>query len=198
MRKRLARQAAVLRLRTLSSGECQRRSAALAHRLMQWEPFHAARAVLLFAPIARSKIPEVDLTPLATLAITRGGPHLYVPRVDWNAGRLIPTRVLNWAADLIPGPRGVCEPAPSADTIDPAQLDLILVPGLAFNHAGHRLGRGGGFYDRFLAHESRRAPLVAVCFDRQLADAPIPTEPHDIAMHVIITESRTFIAGENT
>jgi len=63
--------------------------------------------------------------------------------------------------------------------------DLVLVPGLAFDRHGHRLGRGGGFYDRWL--EKTGLPTIGLCFSCQLVDA-IPCEPHDIHVHAVLTE----------
>jgi 5-formyltetrahydrofolate cyclo-ligase len=153
--------------------------------------------VLLFAPIANARIAEVDLSYLAVQCASAGAPLLYVPRVDWEANRMIPTIIHRWHEDLVPGPRGVCEPPATAETSDPGEIDLILLPGLAFDGGGGRLGRGGGFYDRFLADPSLRAVMVGVCFDRQIVDTPLPTESHDIPVHLVVSESRTILTGEN-
>lgn len=78
---------------------------------------------------------------------------------------------------LAAGPHGVLEPLGTA--VGVADVDLVVVPGLAFTTDGVRLGRGGGHYDRFLA--SCPAPAIGVCFAEQLVDA-LPVEPHDIRM----------------
>ena len=65
--------------------------------------------------------------------------------------------------------------------------DLVLVPGLAFSHAGHRLGRGGGFYDRLLTGRAQGAVKVGICFASQLLDA-VPTEPHDAVLDAVISD----------
>jgi 5-formyltetrahydrofolate cyclo-ligase len=65
--------------------------------------------------------------------------------------------------------------------------DLVLVPGLAFSRAGHRLGRGGGFYDRLLAGRARGAVKIGVCFSLQLHDE-VPTEKHDVVLDVVISD----------
>ena len=77
------------------------------------------------------------------------------------------------------GEFGVLEPDPDrAARIAPDRLDLVIVPGVAFTAGGARLGRGGGFYDRFLARVPDPTPRVGVAFRCQVFDQ-IPTEPHD-------------------
>jgi 5-formyltetrahydrofolate cyclo-ligase len=73
----------------------------------------------------------------------------------------------------------------------PDQIDLILVPGLAFSKGRHRLGRGGGFFDRLLAGRGASAFKLAACFSFQIVDV-IPTEPHDVVLDAVATEERVF------
>jgi 5-formyltetrahydrofolate cyclo-ligase len=70
----------------------------------------------------------------------------------------------------------------------PEAMDLILVPGLAFSQDRHRLGRGGGFFDRLLAGRAKQAFKLGVCFSFQLLDS-VPTEAHDIVMDAIVTDN---------
>jgi 5-formyltetrahydrofolate cyclo-ligase len=70
------------------------------------------------------------------------------------------------------------------------KIDLIVVPGSAFSRDGHRLGRGGGLFDRLLADPAAAAYKLGVCFDFQLLES-IPIEPHDIVMDTVVTEEIT-------
>ncbi|WP_395742701.1 5-formyltetrahydrofolate cyclo-ligase [Prosthecobacter sp.] len=97
-------------------------------------------------------------------------------------------RLVSSMEDLHRGQMNVWEPKPHCPIIDIAALDIILVPGLAFTHDGRRLGRGGGYYDRLLAHPSCRAQRIAIAFGLQIVDH-ITTEFHDQHIHQIITES---------
>ena len=71
--------------------------------------------------------------------------------------------------------------------IDPSDLDVVVVPGLAFDPLGHRLGRGAGFYDFFLKSVSERTTRVGACFSLQLLSA-VPTDEHDQRVHLVVTE----------
>ena len=91
-----------------------------------------------------------------------------------------------------PGRWNLMEPDPEHCTVvAPAEIDLLLVPGLAFSRAGGRLGRGGGFYDRFLSEVHPRAVKLGVCFHVQLFPE-LPLEAHDCAMDQIVTEAEVI------
>jgi 5-formyltetrahydrofolate cyclo-ligase len=68
----------------------------------------------------------------------------------------------------------------------PFEPDLVLVPGLAFTRDGHRLGRGGGFYDRLLAGRAKEAVKIGICFELQLVES-LPVEPHDIVLDLVVS-----------
>ena len=79
--------------------------------------------------------------------------------------------------------------------VEPAEIDLILVPGTAFDVRGHRIGQGGGYYDRYL--NRTRAVRVGVCHDFALLSA-VPSEAHDARMDIVVTPGRTVIIREET
>ncbi|MEI8353625.1 MAG: 5-formyltetrahydrofolate cyclo-ligase [Lentisphaerota bacterium] len=90
---------------------------------------------------------------------------------------------------LITGHKGIREPAVRIPIL-PWNVDCFIVPGLAFDSHGGRLGYGKGYYDRILAQAARTVRIVAVCYDWQVIDDPLPLEPHDIRVHMIITDQR--------
>ena len=92
-------------------------------------------------------------------------------------------------SDLKIGHYGVKEPIDACEDLPLKELDLLIVPGLAFSPDGYRLGRGGGFYDRvcIAAHNSKKCG-VAYC--EQLLNEPIPVEPHDVKLDFVVTPSR--------
>lgn len=133
---------------------------------------------------------EVDLRPLL-LDLARGGGTVALPVVASAPGepprlehRVMPSE----AGLLVRGRFGVMEPPPSSPLVDPREVGVALVPGLAASRGGSRLGYGGGFYDAFLrASPARR---VGVVFGPCLVDA-LPSEPHDARLDVIATEDET-------
>jgi 5-formyltetrahydrofolate cyclo-ligase len=78
----------------------------------------------------------------------------------------------------------------SLTVVPPMKIDLIVTPGLAFDARGSRLGRGGGFYDRFLAEPQLVAARVGIALDEQIVDA-VPTDSWDVSMHAVVTDTRT-------
>ena len=84
-------------------------------------------------------------------------------------------------------------PKADSDLHLPEAIDLVLVPALAFSRDRHRLGRGGGFFDRLLGGRGAGAFKLGVCFSFQVVDA-MATEPHDVIMDAVVTESETLIA----
>ena len=77
------------------------------------------------------------------------------------------------------------------DVADISQIEMVVVPAVAYDRRGNRVGRGKGYYDRLLS--STRAAKVGVGFDFQLLDEEIPSEPHDVAVDMVITESRRIV-----
>lgn len=111
--------------------------------------------------------------------------ELYLPRVNGDDIDVVKFST----TDIETGSYNILEPT-NNDLLDPEELDLIIVPGVAFDRNGNRCGRGKGFYDRFLA--KTHAITIAVCFDCQLVDE-LPTEPHDIpAMHIVTNSFKTL------
>jgi len=136
------------------------------------------RSALLFWPLAD----EPDFGKLFDLARNACLPR-YCPDTDSYEAAVI----RDPDADLSPGRFGIPEPRPECPALPLKQLDLVLVPGVAFSPCGARLGRGRGFYDRLLRRVSGRK--IGVAFDEQIVEA-IPSEAHDEPVDGIITPTR--------
>jgi 5-formyltetrahydrofolate cyclo-ligase len=150
--------------------------------------FGSARAVLLTLPF-RS---EWDATLLARIAI-ESGKRVAVPRVDAAARVLALHSIDDVDLHAAPGFRGIPEPHASQPSVAPESIEWALVPGVAFDVEGRRLGYGGGYYDRLLSLLAPGAPRVAGAFELQIV-AAVPAAPHDLAMDFIVTETRTIDA----
>jgi 5-formyltetrahydrofolate cyclo-ligase len=126
---------------------------------------------------------EPDTRGLA-YALWKRGTYVLLPL-------LLPDGDLDWASyegpgSLAPGPRGLLEPAePPRGTAAVASADLVIVPALAADRRGVRLGRGGGSYDRALARVGGPVPTVALLYDGELLDE-VPAGPHDLPVRMIV------------
>ncbi len=111
-----------------------------------------------------------------------------VPLTDMKARALLLYEITNRADDLKRGTMGIWEPNPAKTRkAEVSELDAIIVPGLAFDAAGNRLGRGRGFYDRFLGKVDRHVPKIAICFLFQRVDE-VPVGVHDVKIDKIVTD----------
>ncbi len=122
--------------------------------------------------------------------LVAGGKAVLLPVLSGPAGDPEPA----WAAyggraGLVPGRSGVPGPPAGAARRTVDEADLVLVPGVAFDRAGGRLGRGGGWYDRALARVRPGVPVVGLAYDVCVVDA-VPMQPHDRTVDLIVTPTR--------
>jgi 5-formyltetrahydrofolate cyclo-ligase len=163
-------------------------SAQIRDQLKEQAIWKNAEAVLFFAPLPD----ELDLWPLLEDALA-GGKIAALPRFNPAGKNYVACRVQNVRSDIVTGQFGIREPAARCAGIPLDRLDLILVPGVAFDWHGHRLGRGKGFYDRLLA--GTRGVKCGITFDEQMVN-DVPAGPSDVRMNFILTPTRGVeIAG---
>jgi 5-formyltetrahydrofolate cyclo-ligase len=167
------------RLRSLTE-PCRAAASVQACALLQKQPLWTqAHSVLLFAPLPG----ELHVWPLLQEALA-AGKAAALPRFDPAAKRYAPCQILD-AADIRVGHFGIREPRNPGSPV--LQFDLILVPGLAFDLHGHRLGRGKGYYDQLLS--GLQGPTCGVAFDEQVLP-DVPAEPHDARLNYLLTPTR--------
>lgn len=120
------------------------------------------------------------------------GVHVVYPRVVKGSRELVFHEVDGdrW----VKGPFGIREPSPWAPTREISDIDIFIVPGVAFSKSGQRLGRGGGYYDCTLARRGPQARTVGVTFDINLV-SELPTDAHDVAVDFVATERGVFAAA---
>jgi 5-formyltetrahydrofolate cyclo-ligase len=141
-----------------------------------------AKTIFFYAPLAE----ELDIWRLVHDSLA-AGKTVALPRFDSATQRYVACQISDVAKDLNHGQFGIREPAGDCIAVPLNRLDLVLVPGVAFDVHGRRLGRGKGFYDQMLA--TVRGTTCGVAFDEQIVDA-IPVEPHDIHLNCILTPTR--------
>ena len=150
----------------------------MARVLMETQAWQSASRVMAYAAVCG----EPDLTPILQAALTEGK-ALVLPRCEGR--RLAACRVTDLSR-LQPGAMGIPEPDSSCPEEDPAAISLLLIPGLAFDRMGRRLGQGGGFYDRYLVR-SPESKHIAVAFAEQ--EVPhVVTEAFDQPMDMVVTD----------
>lgn len=165
------------------------RSARVRGRLLALEFWAQARALALFWPIESKN--EVDLRPLFDVA--RGaGKRVAFPGVNGEGAPVF--RFVELASELDDLGRGFLEPPEAAPAVGGGELDLIVVPALAIDASGHRIGYGAGFYDQLLPSHAPPALAVGVAFDFQLI-SEVPTTEGDVALGWVLTDARDFAAG---
>ena len=161
-------------------------SGTICDRILALPSFAAAHRPLLTLPF-RS---EWNTRALLEAALARGD-EVLLPRVDERKRMLDLFAVEDIERDTAPGYCGIPEPRETLPRRTIHDIDFVLVPGVAFDERGHRLGYGGGYYDRLLALLPPGVAKVAGAFDCQMT-ASIPHAPHDLAVDVIVTPSRVI------
>lgn len=163
------------RIRQLTANEVAEKSRAIIRRIEELPAFRQAHTVMLFYPIQN----EPDLRPL--LERYRREKTLLLPVAR---EQVIEMRPYEGMDRMKAGGFGIMEPMGEAYTDEP---DLIIIPGMAFDRLLHRMGRGAGYYDRFLP-KYPGAYKVAVAYDLQVVEH-VPTDAFDIRMDAVVTES---------
>lgn len=171
-------------------------AAAVAEIFLSSEIYRDARTLLAYAAVPR----ELPLDAIIRSA-TGDGKHVALPRTDATAQDMDFHYIrpdVPFEAQLLPGNHGIREPLPELPTVGTEPFPVrtvVLVPGIAFTPAGDRLGRGKGYYDRYLCRVFRGngtihlpSAIVGICLDLQLMDE-IPVAEHDIALTHIVTPS---------
>lgn len=158
---------------------------------------HQLSAVLLAVPelaeanvvLAHAALPsEIDPTP-AIWSLRKRGVRIAYPCIE--APGVLGLHFVDHELDLVPGPFGLSQPSEHAPRAPHALIDAILVPGVAFDEHGSRLGYGGGYYDRLLPQCRPDCIRIGIAFDEQVL-GHIPAEEHDQRVDVIITPTRTI------
>lgn len=169
-------------LKGLSAEKRKSDSEKLCAQLKQQPLFQTAKSILFFAPLPE----EPDLWPLLNESLA-GKKMVALPCFDADSQGYTPRHIQDIHVEILSGKFGIREPAPTCVAIPLADLDLVLVPGVAFGLDGHRLGRGKGFYDRLL--QDFTGNKIGIAFDEQIV-GKIPVEKNDVRMNLILTPIR--------
>lgn len=170
------------RRKSMSAKEREQLSREVCEHLLSHERLADAKAIMAFHPFGD----ELDILPFLLEAKKRGQ-DIWLPLTNVAERRLIPYRYTG-PHMLKQGVYGIWEPDPAlAEEADVSHLDAIIVPGVAFDSKGGRMGYGGGYYDRFLATLKKLPFLVGVGFSIQVVEH-VPLESHDVLLDAVVTE----------
>ena len=183
MPKDAVRKSMLAQRRALSHAQIGALSAAAQQQLLALPTYRSAQSIALYAPIHG----EVATDLLCAQALAEGKAVLFP--VTMAHGLVF--RQIFAVASLIPGAFGIYEPEAAAPAWDPTNIDLIVVPGVAFDRQGRRIGYGKGYYDRALHPLEGSGCLYGLCYDFQLLDEIVEIH-HDVRMDGVVTEHRVI------
>jgi 5-formyltetrahydrofolate cyclo-ligase len=162
-------------------------SQAIRARLEALPSLAAAHTLLLTLPFGS----EWDTRPLAVRAL-QAGKRIVVPRVDRAARVLRLHAIADLDVDVVAGFLGLPEPREMQPIVEPGDVDFVLVPGVAFDASGRRVGYGGGFYDRLLPLIRAGVPRIAGAFEVQIV-GEVPAGPGDQRVDAVVSPARTLV-----
>ncbi len=180
MPKRSIRDAILSQRRHLSAELCFAHSLKVQQCVIGTEAFQQAGSLAIYSPVNNEVFTEAIFSAARASSKRVAYPRVRDQDIDFIE--------VDSRDDLRPGTFGVLEPGPG-EVVPLEELDLLIVPGVAFDVEGHRLGYGKGFYDRALHLIANRGRLMGLCFELQLLPG-LPAQPHDVRMDVIVTENR--------
>ena len=183
-KKRALRGAILAKRESLSSTQVRAWGEGIQRFVLTLPVYRDAEAVALYSPLGN----EVETAEIRRDALETGK-RLYYPRIEDERARMVRVRS---EAELVPGRYGILEPV--GDQALPGHGDaalVVFVPGVAFDRSGNRLGRGSGWYDRFLGDLAVPVPRVSLAYEFQLLDG-VPVEPGDRPVDVVVTEKRVI------
>lgn len=171
------------RLIKLEDQQRAEKSRQLCRNLIGTPQFRNASTVMIYLSMPY----EVDTTPII-LHCWQQGKTVVVPKVSWQQRHMIPIEINSLETGISTGAGGLRNPTTGVPMpID--DIDIVVAPGLAFDKKGNRLGRGGAYYDRFLASDQLKAAVCTLAFNEQIVDE-VPTDEHDKTVDFIVTEDR--------
>lgn len=172
---------------SLSNGEITKKSEEIKERLFSLKEYQNNKNVMFFLSFGK----EVRTESMVRESLSNKK-KIIVPKTDVKNKALILSWLKDYDKDLAPGLWGIPEPSPEAIRLaNPKEIDLVIVPGVAFDLKGNRLGYGGGFYDRFFPTLREGVPLISISFNCQIVDK-VPTTIYDKKVDSLITEDNVF------
>jgi 5-formyltetrahydrofolate cyclo-ligase len=169
------------RLAAITPSDRKARSLAMCTWVTGTAEFAQASVVMLYL----SANDEVDTAPLA-LRCWQAGKTVVVPKVSWDQKRMLPVEITSLQTDMTKTGAGIREPV-GGKPVPLDMIDLVIVPGLGFSPTGGRIGRGMGFYDRFLSQPDFTGRSCGLAFEEQILP-DLPMLDHDVSLSMLVSE----------
>ncbi len=158
------------------------KSLSACHRLFEQPEYIKAQVIMVYL-----SLPTEPDTSALVLRAWQDRKRVLAPKVSWNQRRMLPMEIRSLTDDLTVSPMGIREPV-TGIPFPISLIDLVIVPGVAFDEHGNRLGRGRGFYDRFLSHAEFEGTACALALEVQMSPTPIPMGPLDRQVDMLVTD----------
>ncbi len=185
MNKEKIRKDILQRRLSLSSEEIKNKSNQIFLNLVKTTEFLNSQNIMFYVA-TRSEAQTEEMIK----ASLKMGKRIFVPIILPDCINLAPSRLINFDRELEKGKKGILEPKKEYRRLFPTEnIELIILPGIAFDLTGNRIGRGLGYYDNFLKKVSPSTKLIALAFEMQIIEK-VPAHRNDIPVHKIITEKR--------
>lgn len=187
MSKQRVREEALVSRRAISTEELVKKSKVIEEKLLSTELYKNANVIMAYVDFRN----EVQTEKIIKAAIA-DGKRVVIPISVVATRQLILSEIINYDIELESGAYGILEPRTEyIREVDPDLVDLVLIPGVAFDERGFRVGYGGGYYDRFLNRVRPDATKIALAVEVQMVEHAFE-DSHDVPVDMIITEDRTL------
>ncbi|MFI5381896.1 MAG: 5-formyltetrahydrofolate cyclo-ligase [Tepidisphaerales bacterium] len=178
------------KLATLSNEQRHAKSLAACSLLLASPEFQAASVIMIYLSMPG----EVDTASIA-LKAWQQGKTVMAPKVKWEERGMLPVEINSLTSGFTTSRPGIREPV-GGKPIPVNLIDLVIVPGVGFTRDGHRIGRGMGFYDRFLAQPEFMGISCGLAFEEQIVDS-LPVLDHDVPLGMLITDCGVWRSAPN-
>ncbi len=186
--KEIARLKNLSKRNSLSKKQVEEKSNAIQKLVEELPEFKKANCIMLYYGVSN----EVETKGLIEKALALGK-RVSLPATNFKKRAMVP-REIHSLKELEETIQGLFEPK-TQKHVEAKEIDLIIIPGVAFDKTGSRIGRGMGFYDSLLRKTSTKIPLVGLCFEENLEEK-VPIESHDVKMNIVVTDKK-IIKCEN-
>ncbi len=187
LNKEAIRRQLLLKRKKLTSEYILKNSKVIADNLIKLDIYQQSTNIMLYVA-TKSEVQTQEIIESAQ----KDKKNIFIPLIIRGSNKLFPSLVRDFEKELIRGDLGIFQPSKEFYRLCPPDiLDLVIVPGVAFTVQGYRLGRGGGYYDRFLSQLKPRTTSIALAFEIQIL-TEIPVEEKDTPVNYIITEKRVI------